>query len=120
MLTRTTVRQLCIVSSRIINRFWAWRHYATASTSVSIVDKGASKGVNVDWAEDDGKKLRKDFFHGIWLRHNCQCPLCYNIHSDQHTVEADELPNVRVTGAEVNGEKHARYNDICTNILIDV
>lgn len=98
MLTRTVIRQLGVVSSRVTTRFWAYR-FSTATTSVSIADKG----INIDWAEGDGKKLRKDFFHGIWLRHNCQCPLCYNVHSDQYIVEADALPNVRVTRAEVNG-----------------
>ena len=96
-------RRLGVVSSKIIG-ITACR-YASASTSAAITSINlAEKGVNVNW-EGDGKQIsRKDFFHSIWLRHNCHCPMCYNHHSDQHTVEADKLPNVRITQAEVNGK----------------
>ena len=100
MLGVVTIRRLGVVSSRIIGGFAACRYTSTVGTSISVADKG----VNINWAEGDGNQFaRKDFFHSIWLRHNCHCPLCYNFHSDQHTVEADQLPNVSVTQAEVNG-----------------
>ena len=98
MLRAAIVGRLGVLSSKIITRLWE-RRYGTVATSINVVDKG----VNVSWGENSGDEFRKDFFHGIWLRHNCQCPLCYNTHSDQYIVQADELPNVRVTQAEVNG-----------------
>ena len=109
-MSATGLRNLGVVSSRIINlardlarfKVTPCRHCSVAAAaSVNLVDKG----VNVDWGKvDRGEQLvRGSFFHGIWLRHNCHCPLCYNLHSDQFTVEADELPNVRVTQAKVNG-----------------
>ena len=106
-----TLRSLGVVSSRIINlgcfKVTSCRcsSQVAAATSVNLVDKG----VNIDWRKSDREQsgeqpVRGSFFHGIWLRHNCHCPLCYNLHSDQFTVEADELPNVRVTQAKVNGQ----------------
>ena len=91
-------RRLGVVSSRILG-ITSRRYTSAAISSISL----AEKGIDVNW-EGDGKQVaRKDFFHSIWLRHNCHCPVCYNFHSDQHTVEADKLPNVTVTQAEVNG-----------------
>ena len=69
------------------------------------------EGIEISW--DD---KQKDYYHGIWLRHNCQCPLCLEENSGQKTVEPIELVNSRVTKATVMSSKdHVHvYNTIIT------
>lgn len=104
-------KRFSVVSSKFV---FACRYAGTVGTTVNLLDKG----VNINWAaaEDDGKKFKGNFYHSIWLRHNCHCQNCYNLHSDQHVVEADELPNARVTRAEVHGQLSASAHDSTSNI----
>ena len=57
-----------------------------------------SEGIEINW---NGKQ--KDYYHNVWLRHNCQCPLCVADSSGQKTVETIELVNSRVNKAAIQG-----------------
>ena len=50
------------------------------------------EGIEINW-----NNKQKDYYHNVWLRHNCQCPLCVADSSGQKTVETVELVNSRVT-----------------------
>ena len=69
---------------------------AHTAPSVRLVD---SAGVNVEWTERE-----EDYFHGVWLRHNCHCPLCIDEDSNQKIVDIAHLDDPAVTHAAVNGE----------------
>ena len=66
-----------------------------------------SKGINVEWVEG-GKAAREDYFHAVWLRHNCHCPFCLNHDANQNMVDSAQLNKPTVTHAAVNGE----YTDL--------
>ena len=45
-------------------------------------------------------------FHGIWLRHNCRCPVCTSVHSNQTTVEFKNLVrDIQVESANISGDQ---------------
>ena len=56
------------------------------------------EGIEINWNDK-----QKDYYHNVWLRHNCQCPLCVADNSGQKTVETIELVNSRVTKAKIEG-----------------
>ena len=66
-----------------------------SNVSLHTVDR---EGIELSW--DDG---RKDYYHGIWLRHNCHCPFCVSDHSGQKIVEPIELVNSCITKASIQG-----------------
>ena len=72
-------------------------HLCRSSCGVSLreVDR---EGIEINWNDK-----QKDYYHNVWLRHNCQCPLCVADSSGQKTVETVELVNSRVTKANIEG-----------------
>ena len=67
----------------------------TRDVSLREVDH---EGIQISWNDK-----QKDYYHSVWLRHNCRCPLCLADHSEQKTVELIELVNSRVTKASIQG-----------------
>ena len=61
------------------------------------------KGIDVEWGESE-EKGREDYFHGVWLRHNCHCPLCLDADANQNIVDSAQLNNPSVTHAVINGK----------------
>ena len=61
----------------------------------------------------DGKKLKllcegeqERRFHGVWLRHNCRCPVCTSVHTNQTIVNPKDLvKGLKVESAHLDGEK---------------
>ena len=42
-------------------------------------------------------------FHGIWLRHNCRCPVCYSHNDNMSRVSYKQLDGVELVCAHVKG-----------------
>ena len=62
---------------------------------------------------EDGKKLhlvcdgeQERRYHGIWLRHNCRCPECLPVYSQQNIVHHSHLVDLKLANAKVEGEYH--------------
>ena len=60
---------------------------------------------------EDGKKLhlvcdgeQERRYHGIWLRHNCRCPECLPVYSQQNIVHYSHLVDLKLANAKVEGE----------------
>ena len=77
--------------------------HAVSSSCNAYVRLANSKGINVEWVEG-GKTAREDYYHGVWLRHNCHCPLCLNRDANQNMVHSAQLNKPTITHAAVNGE----------------
>ena len=67
----------------------------TASTVVSVSQDGKRISLSVD-----GEPERR--YHGVWLRHNCRCPQCLNVTSNQNIVHHSELMDLSIKEATVN------------------
>ena len=67
-----------------------------SACSVSL--REVDERIEINWNDK-----QKDYYHNVWLRHNCQCPLCVADSSGQKTVEAIELVNSRVSKANIEG-----------------
>ena len=60
---------------------------------------------------DDGRKLKLQCegeqerrFHSKWLRHNCRCPVCTSVHTNQTIVNPNVLTkDLRVESASLEG-----------------
>ena len=106
VLVRQPTREPTILS---IKRFLT---YAPTASAVRVVN---SKGINIEWTERE--EGISDYFHGVWLRHNCHCSLCLDQDSNQKIVDITHLDDPTVTHAAVNGENYwiARLyvKDIC-------
>ena len=61
---------------------------------------------------EDGRKLKLQCegeqerrFHSIWLRHNCRCPVCTSVHTNQTIVNPNCLTkDLRVDSATFEGQ----------------
>lgn len=74
------------------------------TASVYLADR---KGIKVLWSEEiGGGNAQEDYFHGVWLRDNCHCPLCLNDDVNQNTVDYAQLDDPSIIGATLNGEYH--------------
>ena len=67
------------------------------------------QGVQVAVIED-GRKLELQCegeqemkFHGVWLRHNCRCPVCHSNETNMSRVNPNQLEGVEITSARVEG-----------------
>ena len=69
------------------------------------------EGIQISWNDK-----HKHYYHSVWLRHNCRCPLCLADHSEQKTVEPMELVNSRVTKASTRYIELARIT--CTHVTL--
>ena len=103
---RVLVRQPTVLSvkSSSFTRAEPLKHAATSScnTYVNLVN---SRGINVEWVVNEEENVREDhYFHGVWLRHNCHCPLCLNYEANQTMVNSAQLNKPSITRAAVNGE----------------
>ena len=49
----------------------------------------------------EGEQERR--FHGIWLRHNCRCPVCYSHDTNMSLVNYTQLIGVELASARVKG-----------------
>ena len=49
----------------------------------------------------EGEQERR--FHGLWLRHNCRCDVCYSHDTNMSRVSSSQLMGVRVSAAHING-----------------
>ena len=67
----------------------------TASTAVSVSQDGKRISLAVD-----GEPERR--YHGVWLRHNCRCPQCLSVHTNQNIVHHSELMDLSIKEATVN------------------
>lgn len=70
-----------------------------ASPHVRLVD---SKGVSVEWGEGD--EIQQDYFHAVWLRHNCHCSRCVDQSANQNIIDSTQLDNPSVAHVAVNGK----------------
>ena len=77
--------------------------YVPSVSSNTIVRLVNGKGIDVEWGESE-EKGREDYFHGVWLRHNCHCPLCLDADANQNIVDSAQLNNPSVTHAVINGK----------------
>ena len=68
--------------------------------AVASGDHGHS--VQVTWAGEEGGK-GTDSFPSVWLRDNCQCPVCFNTSSSSRQLLMKDLdPEVKVTDVKVS------------------
>ena len=52
-----------------------------------------------------GEQLERRF-HGLWLRHNCHCPVCTSAHTGQTIVDPKYLfKNLKVESASISGDQ---------------
>lgn len=49
----------------------------------------------------DGEQERR--YHGVWLRHNCRCPICLPPLIQQNIVHHSNLVDLKITDATVKG-----------------
>ena len=49
----------------------------------------------------EGEQERR--FHGVWLRHNCRCPVCYSHDNYMSLVSYTQLIGVELSSARVQG-----------------
>ena len=76
--------------------FDTWTLYrSVCSVSLREVDR---KGIEISWGD-----AQNNYYHSVWLRHNCRCPLCTAASSGQRTVESNELVNSRVAKVNIKG-----------------
>ena len=64
---------------------------------------------------EDRRKLTLQFegeqerrFHGIWLRHNCRCPVCYSHDNYMSLVSYKQLIGAELSSARVQGAQLIR------------
>ncbi|XP_019850396.1 PREDICTED: uncharacterized protein LOC105312230 [Amphimedon queenslandica] len=66
----------------------------------------------------DGKKIRLSVegeperrYHGVWLRHNCRCPKCLVVSSNQNIVHHSKLVDLSIKEASVDdGSVHVKWD----------
>ena len=58
----------------------------------------------------DGKKLNVQCdgeaerrYHGVWLRHNCRCPVCLSPSTNQNIVHYSSLIDLKIKDATLKG-----------------
>ena len=93
-----------VQQSTVKRSFITFHSLLTNAPPVSAVNlvESSTKGVNIQWAGREEGTL--DYFHGVWLRHNCHCPQCLDQDTNQITVNIAQLDDPTVTHATVNGE----------------
>ena len=67
-----------------------------------------NREISVEWKERE--EGTSDYFHGVWLRHNCHCRRCLDQDSNQKMVDIAHLDDPIVTHAALNGENY--WNNI--------
>ena len=68
--------------------------------AVGVEVTPCGKKLCVSWEGDDD---RDPVFHGVWLRHNCQCPLCLSS-SGQKTLDKVHLdPKLTIVETSLQG-----------------
>ena len=90
-----TVRALLPHSTHLLRSLPLVFPRVTASTAVSVSQDGKRISLAVD-----GEPERR--YHGVWLRHNCRCPKCLNVTSNQNIVHHSELIDLSIKEATVN------------------
>ena len=78
------------------------------TSSVLWQQSGAQVAVSEDrrklTLQCEGEQERR--FHGIWLRHNCRCPVCTSAHNNQTVVEFKNLVrDIKVESASISGDQ---------------
>ena len=80
-----------------------WLHSATVrqreSEAAQVIVSDNKKKLALQCA---GEQERT--FHGIWLRHNCRCPLCYSHDASMSLVNYTQLIGVELASANVQGQ----------------
>ena len=80
------------------------KHAAANSSCNTYVRLVNSKGISVEWVDGEETAREHYYFHGVWLRHSCHCPLCQNYDANQNIIDSAQLNKPSVTHAAVNGE----------------
>ena len=89
-----------IAIGRMFFNSWA-SHRSVCSVYLREVDR---EGIKINWGDDK----QNSYYHSVWLRHNCQCPLCTAADSGQRTVESYELVNSRIAKVDIEGVVYSR------------
>ena len=64
----------------------------------------------------EGEQERR--FHGVWLRHNCRCPVCTSVHTNQTIVNPKDLnKDLKVESADIVGKKKFL---VCCRVVVVV
>ena len=79
-----------------------WLHAGTGTTllrhvTVAVCDDRRK----LTPVQFEGEKERR--FHGVWLRHNCRCPVCYSHDNYMSLVSYKQLIGVELSSARVQG-----------------
>ena len=89
-----------------------WRSLLLKGRDLSVPLLSVSRYSNAVSVSQDGKKIRLSVegeperrYHGVWLRHNCRCPKCLIVSSNQNIVHHSELVDLRIKEASVDDGK---------------
>ena len=107
-LPQITARMAAVLSAAVRASYSTITRARWLSTSsVLWQQSGAQVAVSEDrrklTLQCEGEQERR--FHGIWLRHNCRCPVCYSHNDNMSRVSYKQLVGVELTSAHVKGAK---------------
>ena len=89
-----------------------WRSLLLKGRDLCVPLLSVSRYSNAVSVSQDRKKIRLSVegeperrYHGVWLRHNCRCPKCLIVSSNQNIVHHSELVDLRIKEASVDDGK---------------
>ena len=92
-----------------------WLHSATLRQQrAAVVAVNEDKRLTLQCEGEQEKR-----FHGVWLRHNCRCPVCYSHDTNMSLVNYTQLIGVELASAHVQGPI-ATYSSRLTTLSISL
>ncbi|XP_003385459.1 PREDICTED: uncharacterized protein LOC100633127 [Amphimedon queenslandica] len=95
-----------------------WRSLWLKGRGLSLPLLSVSRYSSAVSVSQDGKKIRLSVegeperrYHGVWLRHNCRCPKCLIVSSNQNIVHHSELVDLHIKEASLDdGSVHVKWD----------